>query len=173
MAENDDIRLLGTSASPYVNRVQFVCNLKSIDYEFVEENLACKSELLLISNPIHKKVPVLLHANKPPICESLVIIEYLDEIKPDVHRILPSFPIERANNRFWSHYIDKKVCQRSWTFPRKRFSLSYLDKKEFCFAKYLYFFPYRNLLPFYKYNSCFNNLWKMMFIRAYPITSLK
>ncbi|KAJ9549121.1 hypothetical protein OSB04_021664 [Centaurea solstitialis] len=88
MAKNGDIRLLGTPASPYVNRVQFVCNLKSIDYEYVAENLACKSELLLISNPVHKKVPVLLHANESPICESLVIIEYLDEIKPDVYRIL-------------------------------------------------------------------------------------
>ncbi|KAJ9548936.1 hypothetical protein OSB04_021479 [Centaurea solstitialis] len=108
MAENGDIRLLGTPSSPYVNRVQFVCNLKSIDYEYVAENLACKSELLLISNPVHKKVPVLLHANESPICESLVIIEYLDEIKPDVYRILPSDPLERANNRFWAHYIDNK-----------------------------------------------------------------
>ncbi|KVH96104.1 glutathione S-transferase U17-like [Cynara cardunculus var. scolymus] len=108
MTKNSEIRLLGTVASPYVNRVQFVCNLKSIDYEFVAENLACKSELLLTSNPIHKKVPVLLHANESPTCESLVIIQYLEEIKPDVHPIFPSAPAERANNRFWAHYIDNQ-----------------------------------------------------------------
>ncbi|KAI3729099.1 hypothetical protein L6452_17748 [Arctium lappa] len=108
MATKSEIKLLGTPASPYVNRVQFVLNLKSIEYEYIEENLACKSELLLTSNPVHKKIPVLFHANKPPICESLIIIEYLDEIKPDVHRILPSNPIERADNRFWANYIDNK-----------------------------------------------------------------
>ncbi|KAJ9549122.1 hypothetical protein OSB04_021665 [Centaurea solstitialis] len=108
MTKESEIKLLGTVASPYVNRVQIVLNLKSIEYEYVEENLACKSELLLTSNPIHQKVPVLLHANKPPICESLFIIEYLDEIKPDVYRLLPSVPVERADCRFWAHYIDNK-----------------------------------------------------------------
>ncbi|KAI3729108.1 hypothetical protein L6452_17757 [Arctium lappa] len=108
MAKRGEIKLLGTAASPYVNRVQFVLNLKSIEYEFIEENLACKSELLLTSNPVYKKIPVLFHANKPPICESLVIIEYLDEFQPDVHRILPSVPVDRADNRFWANYVDNK-----------------------------------------------------------------
>ncbi|KVH96103.1 glutathione S-transferase U17-like [Cynara cardunculus var. scolymus] len=108
MTKRDEIKLLGTAASPYVNRVQFVLKLKSIEYEFIEENLACKSELLLTSNPVYKKIPVLFHANKPPISESLVIIEYLDEFRPDVHRILPSAPIDRADNRFWANYIDNK-----------------------------------------------------------------
>ncbi|KAI3698923.1 hypothetical protein L2E82_42845 [Cichorium intybus] len=106
--EMGEIKLLGTIASPFVNRVQFVLNLKSIEYEFIEENLTLKSELLLTSNPLLKKVPVLLHANKPPICESLIIIEYLDEIQPNVHKILPPDPSDRANIRLWAHYIDNK-----------------------------------------------------------------
>ncbi|XP_071702527.1 glutathione S-transferase U17-like [Rutidosis leptorrhynchoides] len=108
MAKKSEIKLLGTVASPYVNRVQFVLHLKSIDYEFIDENLANKSELLLASNPVHKKVPVLLHADKPPIPESLIIIEYLDEIYPDVHKLLPTEPLDRAENRFWANYIDTK-----------------------------------------------------------------
>ncbi|XP_076932510.1 glutathione S-transferase U17-like [Bidens hawaiensis] len=108
MGKRSEIKLLGTDASPYVNRVQFVLNLKSIEYEYIEENLACKSELLLKSNPVYKKVPVLLHANKPPLPESLIIIEYLDEIYPDIHPILPSNPLDRADNRFWASYIDNK-----------------------------------------------------------------
>ncbi|KAI3714237.1 hypothetical protein L1987_72834 [Smallanthus sonchifolius] len=108
MGNSSDIKLLGTAASPFVNRVQFVFNLKSIEYEFVNENLACKSELLLTSNPVYKKVPVLLYANNPPLAESLIIIEYLDEIYPDIHPILPSDPLDKANNRFWANYIDTK-----------------------------------------------------------------
>ncbi|KAI3714236.1 hypothetical protein L1987_72833 [Smallanthus sonchifolius] len=106
--KSNEIKLLGTAASPFVNRVQFVLNLKSIEYEFVNENLACKSELLLTSNPVYKKVPVLLHANNPPLPESLIIIEYLDEIYPDIHPILPSDPLALADNRFWANYIDTK-----------------------------------------------------------------
>ncbi|CAI9275819.1 unnamed protein product [Lactuca saligna] len=105
-----EIKLLGSAASPFVNRVQFVLNLKSMDYDFINENLTCKSELLLTSNPVLKKVPVLLHANKPPICESLIIIEYLDEIEPNIHKILPTDPSDRAYNRFWACYIDNKFA---------------------------------------------------------------
>ncbi|GJY89727.1 ribonuclease H-like domain-containing protein, partial [Tanacetum coccineum] len=84
-----------------------------IDIHFVrdmvkteQEHYPSKSELLLTSNPVHKKVPVLLHANKSPIPESLVIIEYLDEIHPDAHQILPKAPLDRAESRFWVFYID-------------------------------------------------------------------
>ncbi|MFS7933282.1 putative glutathione transferase [Helianthus anomalus] len=109
MSNKSEIRLLGTTASPYVNRVQFALNLKCIEYEYVQEDLkAGKSELLLTSNPVHKKVPVLLHADKPPICESQIIVEYLDEIRPDLYQLLPSLSLDRANSRFWATYIDTK-----------------------------------------------------------------
>ncbi|XP_071695371.1 glutathione S-transferase U17-like [Rutidosis leptorrhynchoides] len=108
MRKNSEMKLLGTVASPFVNRVQFVLNLKSIEYEFIHENLFNKSELLLTSNPFYKKVPVLFHANKSPIFESSIIIEYLDEIEPNVHPILPSDPLLHAHNRFWANYIDTK-----------------------------------------------------------------
>nr|XP_043607450.1 glutathione S-transferase U17-like [Erigeron canadensis] len=108
MAKESEMKLLGTPASTFVNRVQFVLNLKSIEYKFIQENLFCKSELLLTSNPVHKKVPVLIHGNKPPIPESLIIIEYLDELYPDTHPVLPSDPFDRADHRFWASYIDNK-----------------------------------------------------------------
>ncbi|KAK9048182.1 hypothetical protein SSX86_032855 [Deinandra increscens subsp. villosa] len=108
MAKHSEIKLIGTPASPFVNRVQFALNLKSINYEDIEENLACKSELLLASNPVYKKVPVLLHADKPPICESQIIIDYLDEMKPDLYQLLPPVSLDRANCRFWATYIDTK-----------------------------------------------------------------
>ncbi|GER32283.1 glutathione S-transferase family protein [Striga asiatica] len=102
-----DVQLLGSWASPYSNRVQMALNLKSIDFEFVEENYYNnKSERLLKANPVHKKIPVLIHDGKP-VCESLVIIHYIDDVwNTNGPNILPSDPYDRAVARFWAAYID-------------------------------------------------------------------
>ncbi|CAI9092770.1 OLC1v1028100C1 [Oldenlandia corymbosa var. corymbosa] len=107
MAAAKDVKLLGARPSPFVNRVQFALNLKSIDYEFIPTNPMAKTELLLKSNPIHKKIPVFFHGDKT-ICESLVIVQYIDEAFPDGPSILPSDPHDRSTARFWAAYIDDK-----------------------------------------------------------------
>ncbi|KAK4479749.1 hypothetical protein RD792_015281 [Penstemon davidsonii] len=102
-----DVQLLGSWASPFSIRVQMGLKLKSIEHEFIEENFySNKSDLLLKANPIHKKIPVLIHSQKP-ICESLLIVEYIDEVWTDGPSILPSDPYERATARFWTTYIDQ------------------------------------------------------------------
>ena len=109
MAASDDVKLLGLWPSPYVNRVQIALILKSIKHELQEESIGSKSDLLLKSNPVHKKVPVLIHGDKP-LCESLIIVEYIDEVWSTGPCILPSDPFDRANARFWAAYVDDKVC---------------------------------------------------------------
>ncbi|KAG8092354.1 hypothetical protein GUJ93_ZPchr0012g21267 [Zizania palustris] len=61
------VRLLGRWPSPFVLRVMVALKLKGVEYELVEESAGKKSELLRRSNPVHKKIPVLLHHGKP-IC---------------------------------------------------------------------------------------------------------
>ncbi|CAF1725689.1 unnamed protein product [Brassica oleracea var. botrytis] len=109
MGEREEVKLLGTWYSPVVARAKIALRLKSVDYDYFEEDLfGSKSELLLKSNPVHKKVPVLIHNNKP-ILESLNIVEYIDETwNASGPSILPSHPHDRSQARFWSAFVDDK-----------------------------------------------------------------
>ncbi|XP_006661977.1 glutathione S-transferase U17-like [Oryza brachyantha] len=107
------VRVLGSWASPFVHRVLVALNLKGVEHEVLQETVGKKSELLLRYNPVHKKIPVLLHHGKP-IAESLVIVEYIDEAWASSNgapAILPRDPYRRAVERFWAHYVDDKFPQ--------------------------------------------------------------
>ncbi|GMP58665.1 hypothetical protein CsSME_00022252 [Camellia sinensis var. sinensis] len=120
------------SPSPFVNRVQIALNLKSIDYEFLPETFGSKSELLLKSNPVNKKIPVLIHHDKP-ICESLIIVQYIDELWTSGPSILPSDPYDRAIARFWGAYIDDKVSSEGNCNFFGGDSIGYVDIALGCF----------------------------------------
>lgn len=108
MACDDDVRLLGSWSSPFVLRVRIALNIKQVKYQFLEETFGSKSDLLLKSNPVYKKIPVLIHGEKP-ICESLIIVDYIDQVWASGPAILPSDPYDRATARFWPTYIDEKA----------------------------------------------------------------
>ncbi|CAN4103066.1 unnamed protein product [Withania somnifera] len=99
-------------------RLRIALAEKEVKYEYREEDLMSgRSPLLLQMNPIHKKIPVLIH-NGQPICESIIAVQYIDEVWKDKAPLLPSDPYDRAQARFWADYIDKKLYDTSrkvWT----------------------------------------------------------
>jgi glutathione S-transferase len=111
MARDDggELKLLGLWASAFVTRAKLALQIKGLSYEYVEEDIGNKSELLLSSNPVHKLVPVLIHNGKP-VCESSVIVQYIDDtFAGSGPSLLPADPYQRAVARFWAAYLEDKV----------------------------------------------------------------
>ncbi|MBA0761811.1 hypothetical protein Gotri_024402 [Gossypium trilobum] len=103
----EEVKLHGMWASPFSRRVELALKLKAIPYQYIEEDLSNKTPSLLRYNPVHKKVPVLVHNDKP-VAESMVIIEYMDETWEN-NPFLPRDPYERAMARFYAKFIDDKL----------------------------------------------------------------
>ncbi|CAD5175011.1 unnamed protein product [Musa acuminata subsp. malaccensis] len=110
----EEVKLLGRRLSPFSTRVRIALNLKEVAYEFVTvEIFGQKSEILLESNPVYKKIPVLIHHGKP-ICESMIILQYIDDFWARNPSILPSHPYDRAIARFWVTYLDNNLLITIW-----------------------------------------------------------
>ncbi|KAI5315623.1 hypothetical protein L3X38_044799 [Prunus dulcis] len=92
----EEVKLFGTWPSPYGYGVIWA-QLKGVKYEYIKEDLANKSDLLLQYNPVHKKIPVPVHNEKP-----------IDETWPQ-NPLLSDGPHERALARFLTKFIDEKV----------------------------------------------------------------
>ncbi|KAK9911476.1 hypothetical protein M0R45_035384 [Rubus argutus] len=102
-----EVKLFRSWSSSFALRIVWALKLKGVPYDTIFEDLSSKSSLLLQYNPIHKKVPVLVHNGKS-IVESLVILEYIEETWKQ-NPLLPEDPHDRATARFWAQFGDDKV----------------------------------------------------------------
>lgn len=66
---------------------------------------------------MHKKVPILIRNGKP-VCESQIIMQYIDDVYGGTGAsLLPGNPYERAMARFWAAFIDDKVSSPTSSIP--------------------------------------------------------
>jgi glutathione S-transferase len=103
-------KLYNAPQSTCSQRVRFVFNAKRLPFEQVNLNLQAGDQLTpeyLKLNP-NGVVPTLDHDGRIVI-DSSAIIEYLDEIAPEVS-FTPEDPVERARMRALMHYIDEMAA---------------------------------------------------------------
>ncbi|XP_058070872.1 probable glutathione S-transferase [Magnolia sinica] len=126
----DSLLLLDFWPSPFGLRVRIALAEKGVEFEYKDEDLSNKSPLLLQFNPIHKKIPVLVH-NGRPLCESHIILQYIDEVWTDRSPLMPKDPYKRANARFWTDYMDNKMHDAGRNIRKKKGEAREAAKKEF------------------------------------------
>ncbi|XP_037474993.1 glutathione S-transferase 3-like [Triticum dicoccoides] len=98
-------------------RVRIALRELGVPFEYIEEDLRVRerSELVRRMNPVHRSIPILIHHGLP-VCGSVNIIEYIDEVWGEETRLLPGDPADRADARFWADFIDHKVFSTQTKF---------------------------------------------------------
>lgn len=85
MEEQAEVKLLGRWFSVFSVRVEWALKLKGIKYVKIEEDTTNKSSLLLNSNPIYKRIPVLFH-NENASRHHLLLLNTLMILGSTIHQ---------------------------------------------------------------------------------------
>ena len=95
-------------------RVLIALRELGVSFEYIEEDLRVRerSELVRRMNPVHRSIPILIHHGRP-VCGSVNIVEYIDEVWGEEAHLLPGDPTGRADARFWADFIDLKVYMQT------------------------------------------------------------
>ncbi len=98
------MKLIGSTASPFVRKVRVVLAEKKLDCEFELENVWSAETTIHLANPLGK-VPCLVMEDGSSMYDSRVIAEYLDTLTP-VCKLLPPNGRDRADVKVWEALSD-------------------------------------------------------------------
>jgi glutathione S-transferase len=112
------VRLYDAARCPYCARARIVLAEKGIDYETVEVDLDDRPAWIYEKNP-SGRVPVLETDDGFVLPESAVIMEYLEERRPEP-ALLPAEPAARAVARLWIDRFDARLGDTYYAVRRGR-----------------------------------------------------
>lgn len=102
LPDDGRLRLYSMRFCPYAARAHLVLDAKNIPYHTINIDLMHKPVWFFDANPMGM-VPALQVINEcgaPYLSESLIIMEYIEDKYPEP-RLLPSDPLQRAQERLW------------------------------------------------------------------------
>ncbi|KAL6810732.1 hypothetical protein GGI42DRAFT_314814 [Trichoderma sp. SZMC 28013] len=107
-SKNADLRLYAATFCPFSQRVWIALEAKGQAYQYIETDPFKRPAPtpLLEANP-RGRVPAIRQGDWA-CSESAVILEYLEDIYPDIP-LFPSDPRLRANCRLWIHHINTRL----------------------------------------------------------------
>jgi glutathione S-transferase len=109
------ITLYNAARCPYAARARIVLAEKGIEFEVVEIDLSDRPAWLYEKNPAGR-VPVIEEDGGPPLPESAVIMEFLEERYPEP-ALLPADPADRAAARLVV-FRDEELTDPYYAFRR-------------------------------------------------------
>lgn len=98
------MKLLGSTASPFVRKVRIVLAEKKLECDLILEDVWSPDTTIQHSNPLGK-VPCLILDDNSSMFDSHVIVEYLDTLTP-VSKLIPAQGRERAAVKCWEALAD-------------------------------------------------------------------
>ncbi|KAH7510558.1 hypothetical protein FEM48_ZijujUnG0114400 [Ziziphus jujuba var. spinosa] len=109
MANTDhQVKLFGTEESPFCFRAIWALKLKGIPFKYIDEYGDITGASCYFSTTQFTRSFQFLFMEEKPICESMVIVEYIDETWPQ-NPLFPNDPYGKAQARFWVKYADDTV----------------------------------------------------------------
>ena len=103
---------------PFAQRAWIALNEKKVDYDYVETDPYNKTPEFLSVSP-RGLVPSLVHNGKA-IYESIILVEYIDEVWQKDVNLLPRDPYEKAIAKIWVDFISKKIVPVFYTILQKQ-----------------------------------------------------
>jgi len=110
----EGIEVIGAVGCPFVQGVVGFLIEKSIPFSYKNVDLKNKPAWFLEISPFGK-VPVVRFPDGRVLFESVVIMEYLDDLLPPEQRLSPTDPFRRAHNKAWIGYFASILQQTSET----------------------------------------------------------
>ena len=89
---------------PFAMRVRIALHEKNIPFDIKEEDLKNFSEELRSLHP-EVKVPLLVHG-KRVIYESAIIVEYVNDLNPNTHPLMPETAGAKSEARLWTYWCN-------------------------------------------------------------------
>lgn len=98
------MKLIGSSASPFVRKVRVFAAEKRIEYEMELDTVWSADAKILAVNPLGK-VPALVLEDGSALFDSRVIVEFLDTVSP-LGKLIPSDSRDRIEVKRWEALAD-------------------------------------------------------------------